>query len=90
MTRLERLERELLERPRTFRFADFERIMRHRGFEVEVGGATSGSRIRFFRPRDARHYSMHVPHPSREMTGGAVRFAAEVVMRLREDDDEEE
>lgn len=73
MTQVEKLLAMLLEVPRTFRFRDFVRIMEHLGYELDQKGPTSGSRVRFYRERDGRMLIMHAPHPSDEMSRGAVR-----------------
>ena len=83
MTQVEKSLAMLLEMPRTFRFRDFARIMEHLGYELDQQGATSGSRVRFYRERDGRMLIMHAPHPSDEMSRGAVRA---VVKFLRGED----
>ena len=75
MTQVEKLRAMLMEMPRTFRFRDFTRIMEHLGYELDQKGSTSGSRVRFYRARDGRMLIMHAPHPSDEMSRGAVRAA---------------
>ena len=75
MTQAEKLLNDLLSMPRTFDFRDFVRVMKHLGYSLDQKGATSGSRIRFYRKRDGRMLIMHSPHPSNEMSRGAVKAA---------------
>lgn len=73
MTQVEKLLSSLLTCPKSFRFRDFVRIMEYLGYEMDQKGATSGSRVRFYRRRDGRMFIMHSPHPSNEMNAAAVR-----------------
>ncbi|EOS52225.1 type II toxin-antitoxin system HicA family toxin [Adlercreutzia caecimuris] len=75
MTQIEKLLEALLSTPSTYRFRDFVRIMEHLGYELDHKGISSGSRIRFFREKDGRMFLMHSPHPSNEMSRGAIRAA---------------
>ena len=75
MTQVEKLYSLLMTKPRTFRFRDFVRVMESLGYELDQKGATSGSRVRFYRESDGRMLVMHSPHPSDEMTGGAIKAA---------------
>lgn len=75
MTKVEKLLGSLFAEPRTFRFRDFVRIMESLGYELDQKGATSGSRVRFYRKSDGRMFIMHSPHPSDEMSRGAIRAA---------------
>lgn len=75
MTRVEKLLDNLLRMPSAFDFRDFVRVMEHLGFALDQKGATSGSRVRFYRERDGRMLIMHSPHPSNEMSRGAVKAA---------------
>ncbi len=75
MTRVEKLLANLLSVPNTFDFNDFARVMQYLGYELDQKGRTSGSRVRFYRESDGRILVMHSPHPSNEMTRGAVKAA---------------
>lgn len=75
MTRVEKLLANLLSVPNTFDFNDFARVMQYLGYEPDQKGRTSGSRVRFYRESDGRILVMHSPHPSNEMTRGAVKAA---------------
>lgn len=75
MTRVEKLLANLLSVPNTFDFNDFARVMQYLGYELDQKGRTSGSRVRFYRESDGRILIMHSPHPSNEMTRGAVKAA---------------
>lgn len=75
MGQVEKLVETLMTNPSSFRFRDLVRIMKHLGYEVDQKGATSGSRIRFYREVDGRMLLMHSPHPSDEMSRGAIRAA---------------
>lgn len=79
MTTIEKLREALLAAPRTFRFRDFVRVMESYGYEVDQKGATSGSRVRFWREADDRIFIMHAPHPSDEMSRGAIRAAVRFI-----------
>lgn len=76
MTQIQKLLDALLAKPKTFDFRDFVRVMEHLGYVLDQKGATSGSRVRFYREDDGRVLIMHSPHPSSEMTQGAIRAAA--------------
>lgn len=76
MGKIEKLLDELLSKPSTFRFRDFARIMEHLGYELDQKGASSGSRVRFYRKNDGRMLLMHSPHPSDEMSRSAIKQAA--------------
>ena len=73
MTQVEKLLSSLLACPKRFRFRDFVRVMEHLGSEMDQKGATSGSRVRFYRPEDGRMFIMHSPHPSDEMSAAAIK-----------------
>ena len=75
MTRVDKLLANLLSVPNTFDFNDFARVMQYLGYELDQKGRTSGSRVRFYRESDGRILIMHSPHPSNEMTRGAVKAA---------------
>lgn len=79
MTRIEKLREALLGAPPTFRFRDFVRVMESYGYELDQKGATSGSRVRFWRESDGRIFVMHAPHPSDEMSRGAIRAAVKFI-----------
>lgn len=72
---MEKLLDSLLSKPNTYRFRDFVRVMEYLGYELDHKGAASGPRARFFRKTDGRVLLMHSPHPSDEMTRGAIRAA---------------
>ncbi len=82
MTKVEKLRAALLKCPATYRFSDFERVMGSYGFELDNKGATSGSRVRFYRESDGRMLIMHSPHPGDEMSAGAVRSAVRFLASL--------
>lgn len=76
MTQVEKLYSLLMTKPRTFRFRDFVRVRESLGYELEPEGQPrAGSRVRFYRESDGRMLVMHSPHPSDEMTGGAIKAA---------------
>lgn len=73
MTRVDKLEAQLLARPSVFKYSDFIKVMISHGFELDTKGKTSGSRIRFYRPSDGRMFIMHSPHPGDEISAGTIR-----------------
>ncbi|MEC4175647.1 type II toxin-antitoxin system HicA family toxin [Adlercreutzia sp. R7] len=75
MTQIEKLLGTLLSMPSTYRFRDFVRIMEHLGYELDQKRTSSGSRVRFYREEDGRMLLLHSPHPSDEMSRGAIRAA---------------
>ena len=87
MTRVEKLAARLRSEPSAFRFSDFARVMGHYGYEMDQKGRTSGSRVRFYRPRDGRMLIMHSPHPGDEMSAGAIRYAARFLYGEEADDE---
>ena len=82
MTRVEKLKSALFACPATFRFSDFERVMNSYGFALDTKGATSGSRIRFYRECDGRMLIMHSPHPGSELSAGAIKNAVRFLSSL--------
>ena len=82
MAKAERLRAALLDCPATFKFADFVKVMRSYGFELDTKGATSGSRVRFYRESDGRMLIMHSPHPGSELSSGAIRNAVRFLSSL--------
>ena len=82
MTKVEKLRSALLACPSTFRFSDFVRVMASYGFELDTKGATSGSRVRFYRESDGRMLIMHSPHPGNELSAGAVKNAVRFLSGL--------
>lgn len=73
MTRVDKLEAQLLACPSVFRYSDFVKVMASYGFELDTKGKTSGSRARFYRPVDGRMLIMHSPHPGDGLSAGAIR-----------------
>ena len=82
MTKAEKLTRQLMACPRTFRFDDAVRVMAWYGFELDGKGRTSGSRVRFYRESDGRMMLMHIPHPGDELKAAAVREIAQFLSEV--------
>ena len=64
MTRLDKAKERLKSIPRDYTYSEARYLLGRLGFEESNKGKTSGSRVKFYRPADARIILLHRPHPS--------------------------
>jgi len=64
MNKREKLVKRFRSLPRDFTFEEVETLFQGYGFELVNKGATSGSRVKFYDPKEQKAYIMHKPHPS--------------------------
>lgn len=62
MARRDKLLDRFRQQPADFTWDELVRLLRSFGYEVEVKGRTSGSRVRFLRPGHPS-INLHRPHP---------------------------
>lgn len=63
----------LLTCPSDYTFAEAASLLASLGYSQDNKGATSGSRVRFWRPMDNAVIMLHKPHPQDEMKLYAVK-----------------
>ena len=84
MSKLDKAKKRLLAKPKDYTYTEAKMLLSKLGFEEYNKGKTSGSRVRFYRPRDQRVILMHKPHPDDEMDSGAVKDLVEYLKDLGE------
>lgn len=84
MSKLDKAKKRLLAKPKDYTYTEAKMLLSKLGFEEYNKGKTSGSRVRFYRPRDQRVILMHKPHPDDEMDPGAVKDLVEYLKDLGE------
>ena len=62
MSKKEKLVRRLLARPKDFTFEELATLLGYFGYEVDHGGKTSGSRVKFVNANSDALWQ-HRPHP---------------------------
>ena len=78
-----RIER-LLSCPADYKFSELIPVLQALGYELYNKGATSGSRVAFYRQRDGHKIFLHRPHPGDIMVHAAVKA---VIKQLRDNGD---
>lgn len=58
---------------------DVAALFKHFGFDERQG---NGSRCKFFHPKTGRLASLHRPHPSPDMSKGAVDYVRDFLIEL--------
>jgi hypothetical protein len=80
MSRRDKLLRRFLAGPRDFTWEELVTLLKGFGYQVQKGGRTGGSRVRFVHP-DRAPISLHRPHP-----GHVRRYQVEQLRALLEDE----
>ena len=73
MNKKEKLIKRFKTQPRDFTFDEVLTLFQGCGFELENKGSTSGSRVKFYNPKDENSCIMHKPHPSNIIKGYMMR-----------------
>ena len=76
MSNLEKAKQRLRNLPKDYTYDEARQLLNRLGFEERTQGKTSGSRVGFYRPADDSVILLHKPHPSNEMSSGAVKALA--------------
>ena len=84
MSRFEKAKKRILCEPKDYTYSEVKFLLEKMGFKEFQKGKTSGSRVRFFRERDASIIDLHKPHPGDEMDVGAVKDVVEYLKELGE------
>ena len=81
---IEKLKEQIAKVPADFTYDELRRLLKALGFQEDNAGATSGSRVRFYRESDEKKISLHKPHPGNIVKKSTLR---DVVETLREGGD---
>lgn len=81
MSKKEKLIARLLSRPKDFTYDEARTLLCALGFEENNKGRTSGSRVAYFRDRDA--IILHKPHPSGVLKPYQVKQIIETLQVLK-------
>ena len=73
MNKKDKLIKRFKTQPRDFTFDEVLTLFQGCGFELENKGSTSGSRVKFYNPKDENSFIMHKPHPSNIIKGYMMR-----------------
>ncbi len=75
MTQKEKLIERLLSRPKDFTFDEARRLFAIFDYTEDNKGATSGSRVAFYPPKEIKSdpFLLHRPHPGNILKPGVVR-----------------
>lgn len=64
MGKAEKLLKRFLSKPKDFTYDELRRLLRGYGYEEDVAGKTSGSRVAFVNYETKHIMKLHKPHPS--------------------------
>ena len=81
MSKLEKAKERLKSKPKDYTYSEARQLLGQLGFEESSKGKTSGSRAKFFRPKDQTILLLHKPHPSDVMNEATVRDLLETLIR---------
>lgn len=81
MSKLKKAKERLNLSPKDYTYSEAKYLLSQLGFEEYNKGKTSGSRVKFYRPKDQRIILLHKPHLGDEMSLGAIK---DLATRLRE------
>ncbi len=84
MSQFEKAKDRLRMKPKDYTYSEAKGLLLQMGFLEYNKGKTSGSRVRFYRPRDGRIYLCHKPHDRPDMCEGAVKDLFEFLTDLGE------
>lgn len=77
MSNLEKAKERLRNLPKDYTYNEARQLLSKLGFEERTQGKTSGSRVGFYRTKDDAVILLHKPHPSNQMSAGAVKALAQ-------------
>lgn len=84
MSKFEKARERILLKPKDYTYTEAKYLLSQLGFEEYNKGKTSGSRVKFYRSRDARIILLHKPHPGDVMKQGAVKQLVEYLVKMGE------
>ena len=84
MSKFEKARERILLKPKDYTYTEAKYLLSQLGFEEYNKGKTSGSRVKFYRPRDARIILLHKPHPGDVMKQGTVKQLVEYLVKMGE------
>lgn len=84
MSKLEKAKERIRSKPTDYTYTEAKALLSQLGFVEYNKGKTSGSRVRFYRPKDKKAILLHKPHPGDVMKTGAVKFLLEFLIDLGE------
>jgi hypothetical protein len=67
MSKYEKLIRKLVNRNQSFTYSDLKSLLNGLGYEENLKGKTSGSRVAFIHPLTKHVIRLHKPHPGNEL-----------------------
>ena len=74
MSKLSKLLKRLLSKPKDFTFKELETLLLSFGFELFTGGGTSGSAVRFVNYSNGHIIRLHKPHPQPELKSYVIKY----------------
>ena len=72
MSQLEKAKSRLRLSPSDYTYSEASSLLKKIGYKEFNKGATSGSRVKFYREADDSVILLHKPHPGDQMSPGAV------------------
>lgn len=82
MSQIEKLKDKLKSLPKDFIYSEAKTLLERFGFREDNKGATSGSRVKFYRKQDKAIILLHKPHPGDEMKSYAIKQLKETLERF--------
>lgn len=73
LSKLDKAIQRLKSKPKNYTYSEARQLLGQLGFNEYNKGKTSGSRVKFFRPRDNTIILLHKPHPGDIMSPSATR-----------------
>lgn len=67
MSKVEKLVKKLLSRPRNFTYNELRNLLLHLGYREHQSGKTSGFRVAFTNEKTKHIIRLHKPHPGNEL-----------------------
>lgn len=81
MTKVDKLRKKLLSKPKDFTWSELKTLLTNFGFEEYNSGKTSGSRVRFVHT-NYNDVILHKPHPNHELKGYQVK---QIIIQLKKE-----
>lgn len=73
MSKLEKAKQRLKSKPMDYSYNEAQQLLQQLGFAESNKGKTSGSRVKFYRPKDQTIILLHKPHPGNIMSPATVK-----------------
>ena len=84
MSKYEKAKERILLKPKDYTYTEARYLLSQMGFQEYTKGKTSGSRVKFYREKDARIILLHKPHPGDVMKAGTVKDLLEYLKKIGE------